>query len=117
MKVYVPLGNEIEKVKCISVNRGFIRLYKEQPRPLTYNQTKTIDYIDVYLDSYLVDRGQERFSSYSTIPYCAPYELTNEYWYRLDIANIIILFMFLAYFIVFIPIRLFRRPLKKWLNY
>ena len=109
--IYVP---NYTNTKCaVVVNSETIRVYERRPQ----NNT-TISYIDYYIRSdYLYTSGTHTFSQYTTLPTCInSNQITTNFLYRVDFANIMIIFMsivVLCYFLAFKPIsRLFGRWLK-----
>lgn len=69
------------------VDGNFIRVYDTRP---TYNST--IHYIDYnYNAHYLSREGSTTFSNYSTLPSCTT-NLTDNYFKRTDITDILICF-------------------------
>lgn len=101
------------------IDRHTIRVYKDTP---VYS--KTIEYFDVYLDEhYLTGSTYSTWywynneSSHSTLPTCILKDnLTSDFWYRNDLADILIIFLILAIFIILVPFRIFSRFLGRWLK-
>lgn len=97
-KVYVP---EYTSGNCAYIySTDIIRVYDSQPR-----QNSTIPYKDFYIkSSYIFNYGTTTFSQYSTLPTCiASDRITTNYWYRNDIASIVIVslaLIFTGYFFV-----------------
>lgn len=105
--IYVPDLN----YKCYVVqSEGVIRAYEEIPQ---YNTD--INYRDYYINSsYIYKDGYQSFGTYSTIPTCLDTSvLTNDFYYRLDLDSILIIFTIFVIFTILLPIkilfRLFRR--------
>ena len=105
--IYVPDLN----YKCYVVqSEGVIRAYEETPQ---YNTD--INYRDYYINSsYIYKDGYQSFGTYSTIPTCLDTSvLTNDFYYRLDLDSILIIFTIFSIFTILLPIkilfRLFRR--------
>lgn len=105
--IYVPDLN----YKCYVVqSEGVIRAYEEIPQ---YNTD--INYRDYYINSsYIYKDGYQSFGTYSTIPSCLDTSvLTNDFYYRLDLDSILIIFTIFVIFTILLPIkilfRLFRR--------
>lgn len=104
--IYVP---ELEKYKCYVVqSEGVIRAYEEIP----YNDGGYFNYRDYYINSsYIYRDGIQQFGSYSTIPVCLDANnLTDAYYYRLDLDKIFIVFfimLFICYFIMKKLVRVF----------
>lgn len=106
--IYVP---EYERGNCLVVTSSdVIRVYETTPR-----NNSTIQYRDYYIKSnYIYNDGVANFTNYSTLPVCRSSDtISTEFWYRNDLASIMIIFIIMAIFIVKIPLkvvgRLFRR--------
>lgn len=104
MKIYVPQDNTFNKCYVVQ-SEGVIRVYEEIPQT-----NRTINYRDYYIKSdYIYRDGYQTFSSYSTLPTClASTVITNDYWYRLDITNILINVTIIALFGLYLPWRIFK---------
>ena len=105
--IYVPDIN----YKCYVVqSEGVIRAYEEIPQ---YNTQ--VNYRDYYINSsYIYKDGYQSFGAYSTIPTCLDTSvLTNDFYYRLDLDSILIIFTIFVIFCICLPFkilfRLFRR--------
>ncbi len=116
MKFYVP----DKSFACYEViDRHTIRAYKEKP---VYS--KNIEYFDIYLDAnYLYGSTNTTWfwynseSSHSNLPSCIDKnDLTTDYYYRNDIADILIIFVILAIFIIYLPYKIFSRFFGRWLK-
>ena len=106
--IYVP---ELENYECYVVqSEGVIRAYEEKPQ---HNQT--INYRDYYIDfSYIYKDSSQSFSQYATLPTCLNSSvLTNDYQYRIDYPDILIIFSTYVFFGLFVPFKLFMRLFKK----
>lgn len=109
--IYVP--NYTNNKCAVVVNSETLRVYQSRPQ-----NNSTISYIDYYIRSdYLYNSGSTTFSQYTTLPTCInSNQITTNFLYRVDFANIMIIFMsivVLCYFLAFKPIsRLFGRWLK-----
>lgn len=96
--VYVP---NYESGNCAYIySTDIIRVYDSQPR-----QNSTIQYKDYYIkSSYIYNTGSTNFTQYTTLPTCiSSNRITTDYWYRNDIASIIIValaIIFTGYFFV-----------------
>ena len=107
-KIYVP---DLESYKCFVVrNDTTIRAYKEIPR-----NNSDIEYRDYYYNSnYLFQDGIQSFSSYTTLPVCLDTNLlTNDFYYRNDFPNILIMFLIISIFCFYIPIKVFFRLIRR----
>lgn len=109
--IYVP---DYENYSCIVLNNeNVLRAYHTMP---THNST--INYTDFYFNSnYLYKEGQQTFSQYSTLPTCLDSDvLTDNYVYRLDFPNILLMFFIISIFVVYLPYRIFSRFFGRWLK-
>ena len=107
-KIYVP---DLESYKCFVVrNDTTLRAYKEIPR-----NNSDIEYRDYYYNSnYLFQDGIQSFSSYTTLPVCLDTNLlTNDFYYRNDFPNILIMFLIISIFCFYIPIKVFFRLIRR----
>ena len=106
--IYVPNLNH----KCYVVqSQEVIRGYDEIPR-----SNSTIKYRDYYFNAnYIYRDGTQSFNNYSTLPTCiASSELTTDFYYRNDIADILLIFTIMALFGIYIPLKLFKRFIRRW---
>lgn len=96
--LYVP---NVENYQCVVIRDSqTIRAYKTTP---TYNST--VDFDDYFYNShYIKQSGLQQFGNYSTLPSCqATSELTDNYVYRNDFHEILLLFI-LMIILIFLPI-------------
>lgn len=107
MKIYVP----DENYECYVVqSEGVIRGYETKP-----TNNSNINYRDYYIDSnYIFRDGNQSFGNYTSLPVCLPANnITHDFYYRCDLADILIIFSVIAIVGIYIPIkvlfRLFRR--------
>lgn len=106
--IYVP---DLTNYKCFVVrNDSTIRAYKQTPR-----NNADIEYRDYfYTANYLYQDGIQSFSSYSTLPICLDNKnLTTDFQYRNDYADILVIFLIYFIFCFYIPIKIFLRLFKK----
>lgn len=110
--IYVP---DLSYECYVIQNADTIRAYKTTPYNPGYNQSITIEYRDYYINSnYLYQEGTQQFSNYSTIPTCHDTsELTDDFYYRNDFAEILIIFLILSIFCFYIPLKIFMRLFKR----
>lgn len=110
--VYLPESSTYNKCYVVQ-NENVIRAYDTIPSHNTdYN------YRDYYINSnYIYKDGQGTWSNYSTLPICLqPDVITNDFYYRNDFADILIIFFIFSIFIVFIPFKIFSRAFGRWLK-
>lgn len=109
--IYLPVEN-ISDFQCYSVkDKDTIRAYKKVP-----SIDSNSDYVDFYINShYLKKTGNESWSNWNTnLPVCIDSNLiTNNFEYRSDFADIMIIFFIFAFFIFYLPIKLFSRVLRR----
>lgn len=112
MKIFVPQDTTYNKCYVVQ-SEGVIRGYEEIPQI-----NRTINYRDYYIKSdYIFRDGSQTFSSYSTPPTClANNIITNDIYYRVDLANILIIFTIFCYFIIFLPFKIISRAFGRWLK-
>lgn len=109
MKIYVP---DIENYKCFVVqSEGVIRAYEKVPT----NNT-SVNYRDYYINSsYIYRDGEQSFSNYTTLPICLDGSVvTNDVYYRNDIASILIIFTIMCIFGIYIPLKIFMRLFRRF---
>ena len=107
--IYVP---DLDNYKCFVVrNEEVIRAYEEVP-----TTNATIPYRDYYYNSnYLYTDGNQQFTHYSTLPICLSSDvLTTDVYYRNDFDKILIIFIILAIFIFYIPLKIFLRFFRRF---
>lgn len=104
MKVYVPQDDTFNKCYVIQ-SEGVIRGYNVVPSFST-----NYSYRDYYAKAdYTYKEGSGNWSNYSTLPTClGSSEITNNYWYRLDITSVLINFFIIAIIGLYFPWRVFR---------
>lgn len=109
-KIFVPQDNTYNK--CYVVSSGVIRAYNKVPAYNTdysyreYFIHDNYNYRDVY-GSW----GQQQFT---TLPVCINSNvITNDFYYRVDFYQILIMLVVFAFFILYIPLKVFSRLFKK----
>lgn len=109
--IYLPVDN-ISDFKCYYIyNSDTIRAYKEIPQT-----NSTSFYVDFYINShYLEKEGTQTWGSYHDyLPTClATNSITNNYFYRNDLFDILGCFIILVIFCIYFPICLFSKLFKK----
>ena len=96
--LYVP---NVEDYQCVVIRDSeTIRAYKTTP---TYNSSS--DYDDYFYNShYIKQSGTQQFGTYTTLPVCQNTSvLTDNYIYRNDFHNILLMFIILV-ILIFLPI-------------
>ena len=112
MKIYVPSDTTYNKCYVVQ-NEDIIRGYDRIP-----SNNTNYNYRDYYIHSdYIYKDGSGNWSQYSTLPVCLSTNIiTNDYYYRVDLSNIMIIFFVMFVFIVYIPIKVFSRLFGRWLK-
>lgn len=107
--IYVPDDTTYNKCYVVQ-SEGVIRGYDRLPTSNT-----SYNYRDYYIRSdYIFRDGQGTWSNYSTLPTCISSDsITNNYWYRTDISNILIMFLIINIFGIFLPIKIFSKLFKR----
>jgi len=106
--IYVPNKTDY---KCFVVqNEEVIRAYEEMP-----TNNKNINYRDYYINaSYIYKDGTQQFSTYTTLPVClSSNEITTDFYYRNDLADILIIFTIICIFGIYIPLKIFSKLFKR----
>lgn len=104
MKIYVPSDNTYNKCYVVQ-SEGVIRAYDVIPSSNT-----SYNYRDYYIKSdYIYKDGSGSWSNYSTLPIClSSNDITNDYFYRLDITNVLLNVTIIALFGLYLPFRIFK---------
>lgn len=105
--IYVPNTS----YACYVVqSEEIIRAYLQMP---SYNST--VSYRDYYIRSdYIYRDGTQSFGNYSTLPVCLDNSvLTNDFYYRTDLSNILIIFFIIAVIGIYMPLKIFFRFFKR----
>lgn len=106
--IYVP--NDTNFDSCYVVQSSdIIRGYDRTP-----NYNTTYNYRDYYINSsYIYKDGSGTWSNYSTLPICLDSSvITNDYYYRLDFPDILIMFLIINIFGIYLPIKIFSKLFK-----
>lgn len=107
--IYVP--NDSTYNKCYVVQSSdVIRAYDRVPSINT-----SYNYRDYYINSsYIYKDGYGSWGNYSNLPICLDSSnLTNDYYYRLDFPNVLLMFLIINIFGIYIPIKIFSKIFKK----
>lgn len=108
-KIYLP---SITNQNCVEVrDKDTIRVWEQRPQQ---NQ-QWYNYTDYYINShYLTKNGSQQFSQYSSIPTCVDHSaISDDYFYRNDITDILITFTIIVFFVVLIPLKIFMRLFRR----
>lgn len=112
MKIYVPSDNTYNKCYVVQ-SEGVIRAYDVLP-----SNNTSYNYRDYYIKSdYIYKDGAGSWSNYTTLPIClSSNDITNDYFYRLDITNVLLNVTIIALFGLYIPFRIFKSLFGKRLT-
>jgi len=110
--IYLP--REITTQNCAYiVSEEVIRVYDTKPTT-TGNYTYT-EYFPNF--DYNYRTGTSTFSQYSTFPTCLPVnQFTSNYWYRIDIMNIVVIVFIMLIVCFLFPFKLLSRIMGRWLK-
>lgn len=104
--LYVPKFNDNNCV--VLTNSDTIRVYDVKP-----TQNSNVAYTDYYINShYLTNTGTQNFNYYNENIVCRT-DITNDFYYRNDISDILIIFMILCIFCILVPLKIFLRLIKR----
>lgn len=110
--IYLPV--EITNSNCAYIrNEEIVRVYEQKP-----TTTGNYSYRDYYIHfDYNYTTGVSQFSQYSTYPDCLSTNLfTTNYFYRMDITNIVIIVICMLIVCFLFPLKLLSRFLGRWLK-
>jgi hypothetical protein len=110
--LYLPESTIFNKCYVVQ-NEDVIRAYDTIP-----SNNTSYNYRDYYINSnYIYKDGSGTWSQYSTLPIClSPEIITNDFYYRNDFADILIIFFIFSLFIVYIPFKIISRAFGRWLK-
>lgn len=111
--IYVP---DLSYNCYVMRDKDTIRAYKQMPYNPSYNQGSiSISFRDYYINSdYLYVDGHQSFSYSTILPECLNTSvLTDNVYYRLDLYKILICFSILAFFCIFLPLKIFSKFFRR----
>lgn len=108
-KIYVPRETIYNKCYVIT-SSDIIRAYDRVP-----SNNSDYNYRDYYINSsYIYRDGYGSWGSYSNLPVCLSSDvITNDFYYRLDFPNILVMFLIINIFGILVPIKIFSKIFKK----
>lgn len=108
-KIFMPIDNTYNKCYVVQ-NENVIRGYDRRPQTNT-----TYNYRDYYINSnYIYKDGYGSWSQYATLPICLNSNIiTNDFYYRNDFPDILIMFTIMSLFIIYIPLKIVSKLFKK----
>lgn len=104
--IYVPNT----QYQCYVIqNSDTIRAYKTQPYV-----DSNIQYIDYYINSHYMEKeGTQRFNNSVNVECISKEKLTDDFYYRNDLSDILLSFTLLILICFGIPLMLIKRFLRK----
>lgn len=107
--IFVPETTTYNKCYVVQ-SEGVIRGYDTYPR-----NNASYNYRDYYINSsYIYRDGTGTWSQYSTLPTCLSDSIiTNDFYYRQDLPNILIMFLIINIFGIYLPIKIFSKIFRK----
>lgn len=94
------------------VSDGHIRVYDSKPNGSVINN---VHYTDFYIrDDYIQAEGNTNFNQYTSYSCIDSANFTTDYWYRLDIFEIVATFLAITIICIWFPYKLFSRFLGRW---
>lgn len=107
--IFVPESTTYNKCYVVQ-SEGVIRGYDTLP---SYNTS--YNYRDYYIkSSYIFRDGSGSWSNYANLPICLDNDnITNDFYYRNDFSNILIIFLIINIFAIYLPIKIFSKILGK----
>lgn len=101
-KIYLP--SEYVNSSCKVINNGYIRVYT--------NNSLT-NYVDIYINQdYMIREGYNSYGYSGTCDSLNTY--TDNFYYRTDFPDILLMFTIFVLFGIYLPFRIIRRFYKKW---
>lgn len=108
-KIFMPQDSTYNKCYVVQ-SSDVIRGYDRVP-----SNNTNYNYRDYYINSsYIYRDGYGTWSQYATLPVCLDNDIiTNDFYYRLDLSNILIIFLVINIFGIFLPIKIFSKIFRK----
>lgn len=109
MKIYVPEDNTYNKCYVVQ-SEGVIRGYDRVPAYNTNYSSR-----DYYINSsYIFKDNVGSWGQYSTLPICLDNSvITNDFYYRQDMPQILLMFLIINIFGIYLPIKIFSKLFRK----
>lgn len=107
--IFMPESSTYNKCYVVQ-SEGVIRGYDHTP---SYNTN--YNYRDYYIkSSYIYRDGSGTWNNYSSLPVCLSSDIiTNNFYYRLDMPYILLMFLIINIFAIYLPIKLFSKVIKR----
>lgn len=111
--IYVP---DLDYQCYVVQDMNTIRAYKVKPYNPPYNQSVQLSYTDFYINSHYISKnGSQNFNYNSTLPTCIESSnITNNFYYRNDISDILITFLIILIIGFGIPFKIITRFFKRF---
>lgn len=110
--IYLPV-DDVSEFACYSiVGSDTIRAYNSIPRV-----NSSSNYVDFYINShYLEKEGTQTWGQYSSLPSCiSSNSITNDFYYRNDLSDIMIIFFIMLIICFYFPVRVVCRLFRRFL--
>lgn len=109
--IYLPIDN-VNDFACYSIyDKDTVRAYRSQPQ-----LDSSSEYVDFYINShYLQKTGIQSWGQWnSSLPTCLSADtITNDYYYRNDFPDILLIFIIFAIIGIYLPFKLISRIFRK----
>lgn len=103
--IYLP--SEYLNKPCYQVNSNYIRVFET-----TYNNSSNTIY-DIYINQdYQVRQGSANYNSSTVCDHINTY--TDDFYYRTDMPQILLMFFIFCIFIFVLPLKIFLRMFRRW---
>ena len=100
-KIYLP--TEYVNSPCKVINNGYIRVY---------TNSSLTNYVDIYINQdYMIREGYNSYGYSGTCDSLNTY--TDNFYYRTDLPDILLMFTIFVLFGIYLPFRIIRRFYKK----
>ena len=100
-KIYLP--TEYVNSPCKVINNGYIR---------AYTNSSLTNYVDIYINQdYMIREGYNSYGYSGTCDSLNTY--TDNFYYRTDLPDILLMFTIFVLFGIYLPFRIIRRFYKK----
>ena len=108
-KIFVPSDTTYNKCYVVQ-SEGVIRGYDRIP-----SNNTSYNYRDYYINSsYIYKDGSGSWSQYTNLPICLSSDnITNDFYYRLDLSSILTIFLIINIFAIYIPTKIFSKIFRK----
>ena len=104
-KIYLP--TEYVNSSCKVINNGYIR---------AFTNSSLTNYVDIYINQdYMIREGTYSYGYSGECDSLNTY--TDNFYYRTDFPDILLMFSIFVLFGIYLPFRIIRRFYKKWKIY